>query len=126
AGRIPLWGVCDRRASAASRKEATDVDSARGAISEARRAARVRRVIEDAMARRAGGESLPDVQLTASHADLMPELARELSLLSMLERARDSASRSRGGARYDGPIQPMGEDAFDGYSVSREVHRGGQ
>ncbi len=79
------------------------------------------------MARRAGGTTLPDAQVIVENAELMPELARELSLLSMLERARESATgRSRAGRRVDGPIQPMGENAFEGFRVVKEAHRGGQ
>ncbi len=79
------------------------------------------------MARRAAGAALPDALVIVENAELMPELARELSLLSMLERARESATgRSRTGRRVDGPIQPMGENAFEGFRVIKEAHRGGQ
>jgi hypothetical protein len=83
--------------------------SASGAMSGAKRAARIRKIVEDVMSRRATGTTLPDAQVIVENPELMPELARELSLLSMLERARESATgRSRTGRRVDGPIQPMG------------------
>src|SRR5207249_3944555 len=66
-----------------------------------------------------------DAQVIEAHPDLMPELARELSLLSVLERARSAAGGFSGPPR-DGPIEPLGEGAFEGYSVLREAHRGGQ
>jgi eukaryotic-like serine/threonine-protein kinase len=79
------------------------------------------------MVRRSRGEGTPDSEVIAQNPDLMPDLARELSLLSMLERARHSASgRSRAGNGYGGPIEPLGEDAFAGFKVVREVRRGGQ
>jgi WD40 repeat protein/predicted Ser/Thr protein kinase len=81
------------------------------------------------MARRSRGEPIPDSDAIAANPDLMPELARELSMLSLLERARESATganRSRTGRRFDGSIQPLGDNAFEGYRVVKEIHRGGQ
>ncbi|MBX3376250.1 MAG: protein kinase [Phycisphaeraceae bacterium] len=99
----------------------------RGAIGGARRAAQIRRIIEEVMVRRSRGEGVTDAEVIAAHGDVMPELARELSLLSMLERARESAvGRSRTGRRVDGPIEPLGEDAFAGFRVVKEIRRGGQ
>ncbi|MFM9995163.1 MAG: WD40 repeat domain-containing serine/threonine protein kinase [Phycisphaerales bacterium] len=98
-----------------------------GAVSQARRAARIRRVVEEAMTRRAAGETLDDRALIASHADLAPELERELGVLRLLERARAPRAGSAGAPlALDGPIEPLGDEAFDGYRVAGEVHRGGQ
>ncbi len=79
------------------------------------------------MVRRARGEGAGDAEVIAANPDLMPDLARELSLLSMLERAKMSATgRSRTGRSYEGPIEPLGEDAIAGFKVVRELRRGGQ
>jgi WD40 repeat protein len=103
-----------------------DVSDGRVTLREARRAARTRKVVEEVMTRRASGQAVPDAAVLAQHAELMPELARELSLLSMLERARETGLSRTGAPRRDRPIEPLGEDAFEGYSIVREAHRGGQ
>lgn len=101
--------------------------SGAGAIGGAKRAARIRRIVEDVMERRARGESAPDAEVIAAHGELMPDLARELSLLSMLERARHSVTgRSQSGRGAERAIEPLGEDAFEGFRIVRELKRGGQ
>ncbi len=85
-----------------------------------RRAARIRHIVEDVLARRAAGEQLPDSTVIAGHRGLMPELGRELGLLGLLERARGATSPR------SGPVRQVAPDAFPGYEVVGEVHRGGQ
>lgn len=79
------------------------------------------------MVRRSRGDRVSDAEITGAHADLMPELAKELSLLGVLERAKDSATgQSRTGRRAEVAIEPLGEDAFAGFRVVGELRRGGQ
>jgi WD40 repeat protein len=92
-------------------------------LAQARYAARIRKIVEEVMARRASGETVPDSEVVGLHTDLMPELARELGVLAMLERARAGA-RSRGDS--GGAAPAMSPDAFEGYRLVREAHRGGQ
>jgi len=87
----------------------------------------IRKVVEQCMSRRAAGEALGDQSIVASHTELMPELGRELALLSLIERAK-SRSGSRSDARF-GPRpsdQPSTPEAPIGYDFIREIHRGGQ
>jgi WD40 repeat protein len=102
------------------------------------RAARIRRVVEDVLTQREKGDSILDDQIIASHPDLLPELARELGLLSILQKARIAAI-SRSGVMQ---IPPHGSSSPGltstgagniplppppgGYSFVREIHRGGQ
>jgi serine/threonine protein kinase len=97
---------------------------------EARRSARIRRVVEDCLQRRAAGEPLTNEQVLANHADLLPELEQELDLLSLMERA---AERARGGSSSAEAIFAVGggavhppRDALRGYEFVGEIHRGGQ
>ena len=53
------------------------------------RAARVQRIIDDCVRRRAAGESLPDEAVIAAHAELMPELADALRGLAIVGAAFD-------------------------------------
>lgn len=50
---------------------------------------RLRRVVDDVLVRRAGGEELTDDALCAQHADLLPELASELRKLKVIGLARE-------------------------------------
>lgn len=82
------------------------------------------------MTKRAAGEWLSDDEILSSHADLLPELREELSLLSMMERARHSAHSSTAdldaGARAPdaGDVRRLLD--VRGYEIQRELHRGGQ
>jgi serine/threonine protein kinase/WD40 repeat protein len=100
------------------------------------RAARIRSVVESVLQQRGRGEAVSDESVLASHADLLPELARELGLLSILQRARDAAI-SRSGVRQipsatasdassTDRANPTLPPAPGGYSFVREIHRGGQ
>jgi eukaryotic-like serine/threonine-protein kinase len=102
----------------------------RAAVGEARRAARIRRIVEDVMARRDAGQAAPQAEVIAAHPGLSPELERELSLLALLERARSPASTAGDPSGAFAPqqwrIEPLAEDAFEGYTLLGELHRGGQ
>lgn len=97
-----------------------------------RRSARIRKVVEDCMVRRAAGESLPDDSVTDRHQDLMPELKEELAVLAMIERAKvgtgSSADLPNLLATPQAASRTSVEDllGFRGYAVTREIHRGGQ
>jgi len=96
-----------------------------------RRAVRVRRVIEDCMRRRAAGEAISDDDVASSHADLMPELREELSLLSVIERARRSAQSPSSVDLDAGHTTTNAGDVrrlldVRGFDVTHELHRGGQ
>ena len=88
------------------------------------RAEQIRATVESVLRRRAAGEVVEDGHVIAQHSHLLPELARELALLAILERARTgSRSRDRSGQRSAESSIPA---APAGYSFIREVHRGGQ
>ncbi len=95
---------------------------------EADRESRLRAVVEECLRRRAAGESVSDQSVLDSHPDLAPELAHELAVLQLLERARSSAGSRAGGPRLDGGYVSDGPlpEGLDAYSLVREVHRGGQ
>lgn len=102
------------------------------------RAARIRAVVEDVLTRRSQGQAIHDDRILADHADLLPELGRELGLLSILQKARDAAisrsgvmqipphaSSAPGVAASRGANIPLPPPP-GGYSFVREIHRGGQ
>ncbi len=82
------------------------------------------------MTRRAAGESLPDDDVVSSNSDLLPELQDELSLLSMMERARLSAQSAS--VHLDAGRRPPAAADIQrllevrGFAIERELHRGGQ
>lgn len=92
------------------------------------RAARIRDVLEVSLCRRATGEAVPDEDICAAHPDLLPELADELRTLRVIERARTSRNRRHTAvvcyATNGGLSVPA--DAFPGYELQHEIHRGGQ
>lgn len=55
------------------------------------RDALLRRVVDDALVRRAAGEELSDEALCQQHQDLLPELASELRKLKLIQQAREQA-----------------------------------
>ncbi len=57
------------------------------------RAAEIRRVIDELLARRARGEQVSDEALCQGHPGLLPELAAELRKLRLIERAREQAQQ---------------------------------
>ncbi|MCZ6817317.1 MAG: serine/threonine-protein kinase, partial [Planctomycetota bacterium] len=97
---------------------------------ENRRAARIRRVVEDCLRRRSAGEELSDEQVIADQADLLPELRQELSLLALMQRVAEGASASLrpAGLNRVGREQPsaVSANSFPGYEILNEIHRGGQ
>lgn len=76
--------------------------------------------------RRTAGESLPDQQLLSQHADLLPELEAELRKLALVEQAERRASSAPGRLRGAPPAELPPADAFGGYRILGEIHRGGQ
>lgn len=92
-------------------------------------ALRLRRLVADCARRRAAGEILPDEEIIRANPDLMPALERELTLLRIMKRAALHVADSRdgssdgGGAAEPTLIRP---DAIPGYTLFREIHRGGQ
>jgi len=98
-------------------------------LGQARKAARIRKVVEDVMARRAAGETVADSDVIGRNPDLMPELSRELAALGVLERAWNVARTRSTSSASNGPRQgqpPVPPDSFEGYELSGQVHRGGQ
>lgn len=90
-------------------------------------------VIADVMSRRRAGEQLSDEQVIAEHADLMPQLARELAKVNRIDNARRAADVHT--ATGISALPPSGTDAGNadvshmviaGYQVQREIRRGGQ
>ncbi len=65
--------------------------------------------------------------IISAHASLMPELGQELRKIELIQRARRSATTGAGG---DGPVAAVPSmpppDSFAGYSLTDEIHRGGQ
>lgn len=57
------------------------------------RDARVRRVVEGILLRRAQGEALSDEAICAEHPDLLPELASELRKLAVIQKARTQSQQ---------------------------------
>src|SRR5687767_4484893 len=60
------------------------------------RQARIRRVVESILTRRAAGESISDDALCQEHAELLPELAGELRKLGIIQRGREQSEREEG------------------------------
>jgi len=59
------------------------------------RAARIRRVIDNCLQRRAAGQDAPDEQIIGTYPELMPELGEELHALGLIENARQKAAALR-------------------------------
>ncbi|MHC4180329.1 MAG: serine/threonine-protein kinase, partial [Planctomycetota bacterium] len=55
------------------------------------RAGRIRQVVKDCYHRRETGESVSDESVIEAHPDLMPELAKELATLRLIEQAQQQA-----------------------------------
>ncbi|GEM_PF-5440597 len=70
--------------------------SSRNTDNSARRGAAIRRVVEEAMGRRAAGVKVDDREIIEANPGLMPDLGEELRLLAVLERVRGPSS---GGAK---------------------------
>src|SRR5438132_14271425 len=73
----------------ASRALRAPVSSTR--LDSSRRAARIRRVIEECLRARASGRVLTDAQIIEAHPELLPELRQELGLLGLMQRAASTA-----------------------------------
>lgn len=88
------------------------------------RQARIRLVARECLARRSGGENIPDAEIAGSHPDLMPELAVELRRLAVIGRALSEAKpheSDSGSAQFSALSEALGE-----YTLLGEIHRGGQ
>lgn len=91
---------------------------------------RVRGVVEELISRRVRGEQVSDDEVRAAHRELQPELDDALEDLRMIEAARVTALDRT--ASVDGPTSrritshALPTDAFIGYTILGELHRGGQ
>ncbi|MEP0846404.1 MAG: serine/threonine protein kinase [Phycisphaerae bacterium] len=88
------------------------------------RQARIRLVARECLARRSGGENVPDAAIADSHPELMPELAVELRRLAVIGRALSEAKPSEHDSR-SAQLSALSE-ALDEYTLLSEIHRGGQ
>ncbi|MCH7924096.1 MAG: serine/threonine protein kinase, partial [Planctomycetes bacterium] len=99
------------------------------------RAARIARVVEDVVRRRAGGEQVDVADIVDQHPGLMPELAERLNALGRIEPAdRRAAETETAPDNFDrvGWEQPSQADphvpshSFPGYEIVRRISEGGQ
>ncbi len=97
---------------------------AHGPAGAQQRARRVQCLVEECLCRRTAGEAISDEQMCAAHPELLPELAEALRGLAVIERARDVRPESSG-RRSERPAD-LPADAFEGYALLGELHRGGQ
>jgi serine/threonine protein kinase/Tfp pilus assembly protein PilF len=92
------------------------------------RARLVEQVVAECIRRRSSGERFSDADILASHADLLPELERELQKLHLVELAHRAANGTEPltdpGAPP--PVQEVLPNKFEGYEVVHEIHHGGQ
>ncbi len=98
---------------------------------EIERSARIRRVVDEVISRRCSGEPVSDDSVEFSHPELMPELGAELRALRLIDGARFVAEATQVVATPNddsrgAPIGRLPLDAFPGYELLRELHRGGQ
>ncbi len=90
----------------------------------------IHRVLEECLRRRSSGEAFADEEVIAAYPALMPELGRELRLLSVMRaanRSREAAGKSDASGAATGAAG--GAEPFPriaGYDILDEVHRGGQ
>jgi tetratricopeptide (TPR) repeat protein len=100
------------------------VDGARDARD---RRAMLRNVLDHVVQRWGAGELVDTGALCATHAELMPELRRQLDMLALLHRAAGEARRDSGRSAAAAPARESAPPPdLQGYEISREVHRGGQ
>ena len=99
---------------------------AHGALTDRERSTRVRQVINDCIRRRVAGELLSDEEVASDHQDLMPELAKELRALALIQQAEQRASDTANQASGSSEGVTLPADAFPGYEITGEIHRGGQ
>lgn len=75
---------------------------------------------------------MTDEAFCAEHADLLPELAEELRMLQVIERARTARGLPASARQREAPGDVAadafreGRDVFPGYELLGELHRGGQ
>ena len=88
---------------------------------------RIHHLIDRCIERRLAGEDVSDDDLIATHPDLLPELADELSHLAVIERARRRVAGSSQLETLEGfhtGASPLASDVFCGYDIIDEIHRG--
>ena len=85
-------------------------------------------VVRDVIRRRLAGEPVSADEVCARHPDLEPDLSDTLGKLDRIDRARREVARERGAAGDDAPLVESFAPRLliDGYTVLREISRGGQ
>lgn len=102
-----------------------------------KRAGKIRRVIEETMARREAGDWVSDSQVIGENPDLMPELERELRILAVVEDARRGGKAitplPEGHGQGSGSTRPLRtavdgliDELIEGYEIRSRVHSGAQ
>lgn len=92
-------------------------------------AAQARRIVAEYARRRAAGETISDAEILRAHEGLAAFVEQELALLRIMKRAASHAEDSNNGSsstRDAGERPLLRPDAIPGYSLIREIHRGGQ
>jgi serine/threonine protein kinase len=98
---------------------------------------RIEELIDDVRATRAAGKTAEDGVIMAAHPELMPELADELAKLQRVQAARKAAEAptvdinllpdsDAGDEPRETPQRPRPDVQVPGYSLLRELSRGGQ
>ncbi|HEY8751524.1 MAG TPA: serine/threonine-protein kinase, partial [Tepidisphaeraceae bacterium] len=87
------------------------------------RAAAIARLIDDVRAARAAGRDVANDNIIQAHFQLMPELGQELEKLRRIEAARQAATVE---ADTDQTVEAAHVSRVPGYSILRELNRGGQ
>jgi serine/threonine protein kinase len=96
------------------------------------KSARIREILDECARRRSAGEDVPDGDVIASHAELMPELQEALNQLAQPGRTGQDVTVTPtlgddGSTEGRGTISPpLPGDTFAGYDIIRELSRGGQ
>ncbi len=102
------------------------------------RSARVTEVVADVARRRSEGELVLDEEIAAAHPELMPELGQQLAALRLVEQARQRAAANDDVTQTLSPEDtteghgdtsatlPTHPGSIAGYTIIRELHRGGQ
>lgn len=103
---------------------------------QAGKASKINRLVEDCLRRRIAGETLPDDSILSANPDLLPELEVELRKLAVIQeaerivRVESSPARGESGDNQNerdlaaADVPPS--NSISGYEIIREIHRGGQ
>jgi len=103
-------------------------------IDAALKSKQVTQVIEDVIRRRCDGLVVRDEEVIESHPDLMPELGEKLRALRQVEQAELHAGSTAAAvdslsvrlASVADTLAWLPRDAFEGYDLIEQIHRGGQ